>query len=194
LDFDNFNLDFNEFTLASEYVRRQLELEGFVVDIRNFKKGAYHAYIKFPEILYQHQLSQIREEKILIQLDTLSQGYEYKPDAFTLNKFGVVKKINVTPVPILLSQKIYTAFNRKRIKGRDFFDIVYLLGFTKPDLGFLKFKLNLNTVSSLKEYILEQSKTIDFKLLAKDVKPFLLNPNDSDNVLLFEDIIKKTEL
>ena len=191
LDFDNFNLDFTEFSAAAEYVKAQLELEGFVVEIREVKKGAYHAYIKFPDVLYKNQLSEIRDEKILIQVDTVSQGFAYQPEVFTLNKFGVTKNIATTPTSILLSQKIYTAFNRKRAKGRDFFDIVYLLGFTKPDYGFLKAKLEITNPGSLKEYILAKSEAEDFKFLAKDVQPFLLNPNDSEKVLLFKDVIKQ---
>ncbi|MEI7579657.1 MAG: nucleotidyl transferase AbiEii/AbiGii toxin family protein [bacterium] len=193
LDFDNFGLDFNQFIEASRYVKSQLELEGFVVEIKEVQKGAYHAYIKFPNILYENQLSEIRDEKILIQIDTVSQGYQYTPDIFTLSKFGIAKNIAITPVSILLSQKIYTAFNRKTTKGRDFFDIIYLMAFTKPDYGFLKFKLNINAAAAVKDYILSQIESLNFEQLAMDVQPFLMNVKDSDNVLLFKNLIEKAE-
>lgn len=193
LDFDNFGLDFEQFVSAADFVKAQLELEGFLVEITEQKKGAYYAYIKFPDVLYQNKLTAIKDEKILIQVDTVSQGYDYKPEIFTLNKFGVVKNIATTPATILLSQKIFTAFNRKRAKGRDFFDIIYLLGFTKPDYRFLKFKLGIENATALKEYLLSKSETVDLESLAKDVQPFLLNPNSSDNVLYFKNLIKQSK-
>jgi hypothetical protein len=56
---------------------------------------------------------------MLIQVDTTAQGYEYKSEIILINKFDVFAEIRVAPLDILLSQKIYTAVNRKRPKGRD---------------------------------------------------------------------------
>ncbi len=47
---------------------------------------------------------------------------------FILDKFDVFTQINTTPKELLLAQKFYAVINRKRNKGRDFFDIVFLLG------------------------------------------------------------------
>jgi hypothetical protein len=40
--------------------------------------------------------------------------------------------------------------NRKRPKGRDFYDITYLSSRTKPDLGFLNKELGVNTVEGFR--------------------------------------------
>jgi Nucleotidyl transferase AbiEii toxin, Type IV TA system len=59
-----------------------------------------------------------------------------------MNKFDVQTNILTISPQLLLSQKIHTVFERKRIKGRDFFDIVFLLGITQnPDYRYLQEKL-----------------------------------------------------
>ena len=90
-------------------------------------------------------------------------------------QFDVFAEIRVTPLEILLSQKIFTAVNRKRPKGRDFYDITYLSSRTKPDLGFLNKKLGINTGEGLRKEISARIAEYDFKDLADDVAPFLMN-------------------
>ena len=153
IDLDNFGLSWAEFEEVIQKVKRFMALEGFDVEIRNVAKGAYRCYLKFPELLYEQGLSPFQEEKILIQVDTTAQGYLYKPEIILINKFDVFTEIRVTPLNILLSQKIYTAVNRKRPKGRDFYDITYLSSRTKPDMGFLNQKLGVETAEGLRKEI-----------------------------------------
>ena len=65
-------------------------------------------------------LSGYEEEKILVQIDTVKQSYNYRFEKFLLNKFDVFTEINVTPADILLSKKIGAAVGRKTLKGRTF--------------------------------------------------------------------------
>jgi predicted nucleotidyltransferase component of viral defense system len=171
IDLDNFGLSWTEFEGVIQKVERFLTLEGFAVEIRNVAQGAYRCYLKFPALLYEQGLSPLSEEKILIQVDTTAQGYIYQPEIILLNKFDVFTEIRVTPLNILLSQKIYTAVNRKRPKGRDFYDITFLSGRTKPDLGFLNRKLGVATAERLRKEISARIAAYDFKNLAVDVAP-----------------------
>ncbi|MBU0667865.1 nucleotidyl transferase AbiEii/AbiGii toxin family protein, partial [Patescibacteria group bacterium] len=119
LDFDNFGLTEKDFENISVLVKGKLEYEGYNVETRNVSKGAYRCYLKIPGILFSEGLSSHIDEKILIQPDSASHGFEYKPDIYLLNKFDVTARINVTPPDILLSQKISAVFGRKTPKGRD---------------------------------------------------------------------------
>ena len=121
LDFDNFDLSMDDFNGITAIVKTQLERLGYEVEMRNVKKGAYHCYIRFPEILFNEGLTQHKEEKILIQLDTEAHDFIYKPEHPLLNKFDVFTQINTTPKDILLAQKFYAIINRKRNKGKGFF-------------------------------------------------------------------------
>lgn len=194
IDLDNFDLSWTEFEEVIQKVKRFMALEGFEVEIRNVSKDAYRCYLKFPTLLYDQGLSPFQEEKILIQLDTTAQGYPYKPEIILLNKFDVFAEIRVTPLSILLSQKIYTAVNRDRPKGRDFFDITFLSSRTKPDMGFINQKLGVDTAESLREEILARIDEYDFKRLANDVSPFLTNQGDIRRVEKFREFWEQVEL
>lgn len=194
IDLDNFGLSWTELEEVIQKVKRFMELEGFEVEIRNVAKGAYRCYLKFPALLYEQGLSPLQEEKILIQVDTTAQGYAYKPETILINKFDVFAEIRVTPLNILLSQKIYTAVNRKRPKGRDFYDITYLSSRTKPDMGFLNQKLGVETVESLRKEISARITGYDFKNLSDDVSPFLINLEDIKRVEKFREFWDQVEL
>jgi len=65
LDFDNFDLSTDDFNGVTKIVKTELERIGYEVEMRNVKKGAYHCYIRFPEILFKEGLTNHKEEKIL---------------------------------------------------------------------------------------------------------------------------------
>ncbi len=189
LDFDNFNLSREEFDGLAQKVRAGLEAQGLKVEVDTIAKGAYRCRIRLPEILFINQLSAYREEKILIQIDSQAHKFAYHPDKRIINRFDIFSEIFVTPPEILLSQKIYAAINRKRAKGRDFYDIVFLFSFTKPDYGYLNLKLDVKNVKALRTKILKSIKNLDFEELERDVRPFLFNPDDSRKVRLFPEFI-----
>lgn len=194
LDFDNFGLKEKEFDEISLAVKKRLELEGYEVEIRNVFKGAYRCYVRIPGLLFDSGLSGYAEEKILIQLDTAPHGFRYVPEKVMLNKFDVFTEINVTPLDIILSQKIFAIFNRKALKGRDFYDTVFLLSKTKPDYGYLRLKLKIGNGRALKDKLLALDGKVNFRELARDVEPFLFNSEDSKKAALFVKYIKSAEL
>ena len=187
IDLDNFNLSWQEFEEVIQRVKRFFELEGFEIEVKNVAKGAYRCYLRFPDLLYEQGLSPYQQEKILIQVDTAAQGFDYQPEIRILNKFDVFTEIRVTPLDVLLSQKIYTAVNRKRAKGRDFFDITFLFSRTKPDLRFLRQKMGIETADSLRREVLERIEDYDFQELAGDVAPFLMNKDQVKRVEKFRE-------
>lgn len=189
LDFDNFGLSENEFDKLSVIIRKGLEAQGLKTEISTVAKGAFRCNIRLPEILFVNQLSPFKEEKILIQVDSFAQNFDYKPEKKSLNKFDVFSEIFITPPNILLSQKIYAIFNRRRAKGRDFYDIVFLLSFAKPSYEYLAQKLNINSPGELKKKIVLLCAELNLEELANDAEPFLFSPQDSKKIKLFVDIV-----
>ncbi len=193
LDFDNFNLTKEEFEEITKSVQKRLALEGYAIEIRNVFNGAFHCYISIPAILYENEISRHKEEKLMIRLDTEPQGISYIPQGEIINKFDVFTRIHIVPASLLLSQKIFAILNRKRAVGRDFFDVVYLFARTKPDFDYLKRKMNINNMAELIRSLLSKCDNLDFKLLSRDVEPFLVNQGDTKKVLLFRDYIKNID-
>ena len=194
LDFDNFGLEEAEFEEMSQRVKKQLELDGHVVEIKNVYKGAFRCYIRIPRLLFDNKLSGYEEEKILIQLDTAPHLFSYQPEKVILNKFDVFTEINVTPIDIILSQKIYAIFNRRTAKGRDFYDLVFLLSKSKPNYDYLGGKLKISNGKILKKKLLGLCKNLNFVELARDVEPFLFNSEDAKKVELFPRFIEGAQL
>lgn len=193
LDFDNLGLKKEEFEMLGRLITQKLKIQGYKVETKLVLKKAYRLYIRIPELLYENRLSSNRREKIHIQIDAEAQNFGYKADQILINKFDVFLRIAVVPADILLSQKLYCIFARRRPMGRDFYDALFLLGKTNPNLKYLKEKLGIKDYTHLKSRLLRKSKKLNFTQLAKDVEPFLFSPSDSKKVLLFPEYIKGYE-
>ena len=194
LDFDNFGLSEIEFGKIAETIQKGLEAQGLKVEMSTVSKGAFRCNIRLPKILFENELSGYPEEKILIHIDTIAHHFDYESDKKILNKFDVFSEIFVTPPDIILSQKFYAAVNRKRAKGRDFFDIIFLLSRTKPNYAYLKEKIGVSNETELRARLEAEFKKLDFKELGRDVKAFLFNPADVKRVELFPEYIRQVGL
>ena len=194
LDFDNFDLQDGEFEALSKKIHSELEAQGLNVSITIKGKDAFRCNVRFSDLLYDNGISPHDDENILVQIDSLAHGFVYKPDKKILNKFDVFSEIFTTPLDILLSQKMFASINRKTPKGRDFFDIVFLLSITKPNYPYLQSKLGVNNANDLREKLLNETANFDFKELGKDVQNFLFNASDIKKVELFREFITQTVL
>lgn len=185
LDFDNVELSKKEFEDAAAIIQKGLEALGYTVTIRFAYKGAFHCHIKFPALLYHYELSGHKEAKLLIKLDTEKQHYEYKREIVSLNKFGVQTDIRAVPLSLLGSQKIAAIMGRKRAKGRDYFDLRFILAKTGLDYGYLEERFGVTTPEELRKLVADHIATLDFDQLAADVSPFLFEQQEVDNVRNF---------
>lgn len=195
LDFDNFNISSEEFSGVSEIIKNKLELEGYTAEIRNIEKGAYHCYIRFPGLLYNYGLTGQEEEKLFIRLDSEAQHFTFKPESFLLNKFDIFTEIKTTPGDILLAQKFNAILNRDRNIGRDFYDVVFLLGRKfLPNYDYLNQKLSITNGKELINQILNKLQGINMDEMTREVRPFLINIEDERKVLLFKNYIRQIKL
>lgn len=194
IDFDNKNLSEAEFEQLGQFLQKELEKNGYLVEIRFVAKGAFHCYIKFPDLLYQQGLSPQKSEKILIQVDTFDQKVDYKSDIFILDKFDFFNQIKATPKEVILAQKLWTITQRARLKGRDFFDIMFLLQNTTADSTFLQAKFGTNQISQVVTKVLDELSDANYTKIADDVRPFLLQPSDADKIKLFPDFLRQVTL
>lgn len=185
IDFDNFGLSFAGFESLVRAACRDMEYKGFVVEYRVLERGAYHCYIRFPELLYQAGISPDKGRKILIRIDSEDKEKLYEPQGVILNKFTVYRRILAAPPTILLSQKMMTVLHRKREKGRDLFDVSFLRGLAKPDFSYIEKCLGVGETDFLQLFS-ERLQELDLEFLARDVEPFLFSPDQKDRILHFK--------
>jgi len=192
LDFDNLGLTKDEFAQVGELVKRELELEGYTVTAEMAGFAAFRCRVRLPGLLFQHGLTGHKEQTILIQLDTEPQRYAYMPEPWFLARWDVRQDIRCCPLPLLLAQKCHAIMDRKRAKGRDFFDVSFLLGLNvEPDLGYVKQKLNLDTKRDLAQTLLDRCAQLDMGALATDVEKFLFDANGRLGVTRFPQLIRQ---
>jgi predicted nucleotidyltransferase component of viral defense system len=194
LDFDNVGLTSAEFALLAENIQSNLTQEGIAVQVDITKKHAMRCRVRIPDILFGVGASPHHDEKLMIQIDTLAQHYKCIPERVLLNKFDVFTEIFVAAPALILSQKIAAVFGRKRAKGRDFFDIVFLLSLVKPDYRYLQEKFSIGGGEELRTRLQEAITELDFRVLARDVQPFLFHAADRVKIDRFPEFIAQTAL
>ena len=184
LDFDNFGLTFGQFEEALQKTCRDMEAKGFLVEYRTVERGAYHCYLRFPEILYKSGISPDAGQKILIRIDTESKKRLYEPQRHLLNRFTIYRQILTAPLSILLSQKMMTVMQRKREKGRDLFDVSILMGVAQPDFEYIAEYLGIEKKEIIEQFT-KRVEELEMESLARDVEPFLFSPEQKERVLTF---------
>jgi hypothetical protein len=91
-----------------------------------------------------------------------------------------------------MSQKIVASLKRKRPKGRDFFDISFMISKNiKPDMQYFKKKLDINNGSELIKRLSAHTSELDLDSLAKSVEPFLFNPSQISRITNFKEQLDK---
>ena len=192
LDFDNKGLGKDEFQRLAHHVGQGLEREGYTVDVQVRSKTAFHCKVRFPGILFQHGLSGHVEQTVLIQFDTEPQHYTYTPELRRLDKFDVSFSLPCCTPSLLLARKCHAILGRPRNKGRDFFDVVFLLGRNvEPDGGYLKQRIGVGSRSALAERLIAHCDGIDMHRQAEDVRPFLFDATLAQRVTHFQEIIRQ---
>ncbi len=193
LDFDNFGLSFAQFEELLKTACRDMEYKGFLIEYRIVEKGAYHCYIRFPEILQQSGLTPDAGRKILIRIDSEAKERLYEPEKVFLNKFTIYRQILAAPAAILLAQKMMTVLYRKREKGRDIYDVSFLMGFAISDFIYIQKILGMDQAEFLRRFD-ERLGKLDLNFLARDVEPFLFSSEHQERVTTFRDYwLKKKE-
>ena len=195
LDFDNVGLTVEEFEETARIISRGLELLGYNVTLKFAYKGAYHCSIKFPALLYHYELSGHKEAKLMIKLDTEKQAFSYERVLIPINRFGVQTELVATPIGLLGSQKVAAILGRKRAKGRDYYDLHWLLQKgARLNYGYLNDRFGVTTETGLRNLVATHIQPLDFDLLAEDVRPFLIDRTDIKAVKNFPEFWQTTKL
>lgn len=194
LDFDNVGLSEEEFEATAASIKLGLERLGFTVTIGFTYKGAFHCKVRFPALLFDYNLSPHKEAKVLIKLDTEKQHYDYERALIPINKFGIQTDVLAVPLNLLASQKIAAIMGRKRPKGRDYFDLCWILTQTTPEYGYLEDRFGVADAKGLRALVAQRIAPFNFDDLAQDVRPFLFIKEDIEGVRNFPEFWKTVKL
>lgn len=190
LDFDCKDLPEDEFTEMTDGVIRFLVRSGFRAEAKDktsSKLSAFRRNIHFPELLFDLGMSGHKEERFLIKIESQDQRIDYQPILTNIKGCGFFFPFPVPSDGILCSMK--TAAMLARAKGRDFYDLMFLLAQSRPDYDFLTKRCGITNLQLLKQTIAELLKTTDLKKKQKDFEHLLFNKTNSEKIFRFEDFV-----
>ena len=191
LDFDCKNFSKEEFMEMTDAVITFLKRDGLRVEVsdrENKKLTAFRRNIHFPELLFEMGLSAHKEERFLIKVESEDQQMSYKPILANIKGCGLYFPFPVPPDGVLCSMKISAMLSRR--KGRDFYDVMFLLAQTQPDYSFLAEKLNINNLRDLKTAVSETIKAVDLNIKKRDFEHLLFNKRSSERILSVREFIQ----
>jgi predicted nucleotidyltransferase component of viral defense system len=189
LDFDCKQLSEQEFTKMTDGVLFFLQRSGLRVETRektSNKLKAFRKNIYFPELLFELGLSGYKEERFLIKIESQDQEVDYSPVMANIKGCGFFFPFPIPPDDVLCAMKISALLSRQ--KGRDFYDVMFLLALTRPNYVYLKQKWNICNWAELKEALLKTAEKVDLKKKSQDFEHLLFLKN-SDKILLFREFI-----
>ncbi len=192
LDFDCKQLGQDDFKMMTDSVVQYLQrtsINAVVRDKNNPKLTAFRRNIYFPELLFELNLSGHKDERLLLKIEAQDQGVDYEPHIATINRFGFTFLMRCAPIDIICSMKIASLIGRG--KGRDFYDLMFLSALTKPNYDYLKEKCGIDSTDALKKVLHEVAETTDLNTKRKDFIHLLINNNQANKILLFDNIINQ---
>ncbi len=187
LDFsliNNKNFDFLEMIKMLE---REFKLYALEINIKNkISKTVKNSMLKFPTLLNELGLSNLKEQNISIKIEIDSNPpHGWQIENSLVNKTYV---INITHFSLssLYATKLHACFFRRYTKGRDFYDMLWYLGKKiKPNYILLNNAIQQThpghekiDENNVKDFLLDKIKKIDFNTVKKDVERFLEDKNE----------------
>lgn len=186
LDFDCKDLTREDFLAMSEDVLSFLRRNGLKVEVRDkatSRLTAFRSSIRFPEFLFDLGLSGHREERFMVKLEAQDQGVAYSPATAFIKGCGLFFPFPVPPDSVLCAMKIAALLNRG--KGRDFYDVMFLLAQTQPDYNFLQARSGIRDPSELKIAVEACLRSIDLRQKQRDFEHLLFQRGNSKRILHF---------
>lgn len=105
----------------------------------------------------------------------------------TIKGCGYFFPFPVPQDPVLCSMKL-AALNSRQ-KGRDFYDVMYLLGQAGPDYTFLAARCGIPDRSALLEALGKLLETVDLQHKSKDFEHLLFERRNSSRILQFREFL-----
>lgn len=195
LDFDCKNMSKEEFLSMTDGVIRYLTNLGYIVEPKDWEHDGLTAFrrsIYFPQLLFSLGLSGYKNARFLLKIEMQDQEVAYKTVPAFVQSCGFYFPVPVPPDDILCSMKLSALWNRS--KGRDFYDVMFLLAQTKPNYRFLAIKQGLHNEKELKDALSLRLGEIDLSSKQQDVKHLLFTSQKSDMILHFASFVTSVDL
>lgn len=163
--------------LSYELKKSRLKVETTI----NKEKIVQDSFVKFPGLLYELGLSELKGQKLAIRVEidiNPPSGWKATLHPVTADFVFALRSFDL---PSLYATKLHACFFRKYTKGRDFYDLLWYLGKKiEPNYKLLNNSISQTTEEKMRVnsknfslFLRDKLSRIDFKLVRRDVSRFL---------------------
>jgi predicted nucleotidyltransferase component of viral defense system len=165
-------------------IRSELAQEGYIVELKvNDQKTVHCAFVRFPGLLYELNLSGQQNEVLAVKIEVDTNPPAGAGLATTVVRRFVVLQLYHHDKASMLAGKLHAILQRPYTKGRDLYDLLWYL--SDPNWPSPNFTLLNNALSqtgwqgeplteiSWRSAMLERLRRLDWNSIQHDVSPFL---------------------
>lgn len=175
-----------------EAARAEMAREGYKVDLAKVKddKVVHTAFVRFPGLLHELGQSPHRQEALSVKLEVDTRPPPGARLDITVIRRHVLLRIQHHDRASLLSGKLHAVLQRSYPKGRDLFDLLWYLSdrsWPGPNLAMLNYALKQTgwegsalSEASWRSAVRQRIKSLPWKQVAADVRPFLERSDEAD--------------
>jgi hypothetical protein len=170
-------------------IRSNLDAQGYQVDLRiNDQRSVHSALIRFPGLLYDLGLSPHRDEIFAVRLEVDTDPPMGAGLVTTIVRRHVILNLQHHDQASLFAGKLHAILQRKYLKGRDVYDLLWYLSdpdWPTPNLVMLNNALRQTgwggeviTADNWREVLRTRFDRVDWEAVTTDVRPFIENPHE----------------
>jgi len=181
-----------DFRAWLEAARSEMAKEGYAIDLAKVKddKVVHTAFVRFPGLLHELGLSPHRQEALSVKLEVDTRPPPGASLEITVVRRHVLLRLQHHDKPSLLAGKLHAILQRSYPKGRDLFDLLWYLSdrsWPGPNLEMLNHALKQTgwegptlSESSWRPAVRKRLRTLPWKQVVADVRPFLERSDEAD--------------
>ena len=182
------NYDFRAYLRA---IQDEFLKEGYQVGIKlNDKKTVNAAFVRFNYLLHEFGLSMQRDEVLAVKVEVDTNPPAGAGLETTLIRRHVTMHLQHHDRASLLAGKLHAVFQRRYVKGRDLYDLMWYLSdpdWPDPNLTLLQSALHQTgwdgetpDQNNWRQFLCQRLGKIDWRKSVTDVKPFLERTDEVD--------------
>jgi hypothetical protein len=181
LDFNAKRLSTRDFHGLTEKAVKDLGLEGLEAEYGE-GGGLTTAYLNFPEAMRAYGITDGRGFDLMVKLEVNQPRWRLQTRPHVVSQYGYNYTLTAMAESSLITEKLAAMLDRSR--GRDIYDLVYMLGRRFPfDRGVLRACGFMGEPGELVTAHLRGLGDKEVRRLANQVKPFLFREEDVELVL-----------
>lgn len=189
-----------DFRAYLQSVRRDLGLQGYTVALKvNDGKTIHNAFVRFPGLLFELNLSPHRDEVLAVKIEVDTNPPAGAGLETSLVRRHVLLNLQHHDKASLLAGKLHAILQRPYFKGRDLYDLMWYLSdreWDKPNMDLLNNALTqtgwtegIISLSNWRDAVRRKIETIPWEQAVEDARPFITS-QDEFELLTKENLLR----